>query len=152
MKIDQSKLGAWKHEQSRTHKCTRAPAFTQMHTHFYRETERPVSHGSLPASLAGPASNSYFLFPLFEGTVSSRGSECGKDNEEGRVFCVCGSFINQALPVLLHAAAYDTAEFFHYSESTMQAMREQSYHLCLQLSALCEKLKISTFKTAFLQI
>lgn len=97
-----------------------------MHTHFHRETERPVSHGSLPASLAVPASNSYFLFPLFEGTVSSRGSECGKDNGEGRVcFCVCGSFINQALPVLLHAAACDTAELFHYPESTMQAIYER---------------------------
>lgn len=32
------------------------------------------------------------------------------DNEEGTVFvCVCGSFISQTLPVLLHAAAYCTA-------------------------------------------
>lgn len=118
VKIDHSKLETQKHDHGGTQQYPRAPAFTQMHTHFYRETERPVSPGSLPASLAVPASNSYFLSPLFEGTVSSRGSECGKDNEEGRVFfCVCGSFINQALPVLLHAAACDAAEFFHYQRA-----------------------------------
>ena len=85
-----------------------------LHTHirrdFCRGTERPVSCGSLSASLAVPASNSSFLFSLFEGTVSSRGSECGKDSEEGRVPCICGSFISQRLPVLLPTAAYYTAE------------------------------------------
>lgn len=70
-----------------------------LHTHlqkdFCKDTERPVSHGSLPASLGVPASNSHFPSPLFEGTVSSRCSECVKDNEEGTVFfCVCGSFMS----------------------------------------------------------
>ena len=105
--------------------CTGTCVHTDARTLVQRDRKASVTW-SLPASLAGPASNSYFLFPLSEGTASSRGSECGKDNEEGRVFCcVCGSFINQTPLVLRHAAAYHTAELFQYSKGAVQAMRGQ---------------------------
>lgn len=92
---------------------------THIHADFCKDTERPASQGSLPASLGVPAST--VPSPLFEGTVSSRGSERVKDNEEGRAWVI----YVRTPPVLGHAAAYYIAQPFQYLESTMEVTRDQ---------------------------
>lgn len=73
----------------------------QLHTYALSGRQKGQCHTGACQHPWLSASNSCFLRPLLKGSVRSRGSECGKNNEEGRVFCVCGSFISQLLPVLL---------------------------------------------------
>ena len=82
-----------------------------------------MSHESLLAFTATPIS---FYGSL--NAVSSRGSECGKDIEEGRVSFYGEMYRSEKVCLAIHNCIC-TTEPIQYSESITEAMREYS-HSC----------------------